>query len=162
MSRVLGVASQAVRTAGSMKVTTVGLLMLFAIVLAGTLYQANHGIFETKERIIHAWLIWAGPAPLPGGQLTLALLGANLLAGTLTRIPWRWSKVGLFVVHFGLIALIVGGLVQRAAVDESVLTLAEGERSEFSRDPNRWQLVVLEAEADERYSLASLPARISS
>ena len=54
---------------GSLELTTIGLLWLFGLVLAGTFYQLGHSIHETTLTFFHSWLIYAGPIPLPAGQL---------------------------------------------------------------------------------------------
>jgi len=144
---------------GSLELTTIGLLWLFGLVLAGTFYQLGHSIHETTLTFFHSWLIYAGPIPLPAGQLVYVILGVNLVVSAFTRIPLRWSKAGLFIVHIGLILLVLGGLTQRFSRRESVLVLAEGESDSYSYDLRRWELVV-GSDSEERYPLDALPEDI--
>ncbi len=148
-----------ISVAGSPKLATVGLAWLFGLVLAATFYQLGHSIHETTLRFFHSWLIFAGPMPLPAGRLVYAVLGVNLIVSVLTRIPLRWSKVGLFIIHTGLILLVIGGLTHRFSRSESVLVLAEGESDSYSYDLRQWELVVGRA-GEERYPLDSLPSEI--
>jgi len=143
----------------SLEVTTICLLWLFGLTLAGTLYQLNHSIQQTVAAFFHAWLVFAGPVPLPGAQLAFLVLGLNLIAATFIRIPWRWDKIGLIIVHIGLVAMIVGGMTQRFSRRESILVLAEGQSDTYSYDVRNWELVVGDA-GDERYPLRSLPESI--
>lgn len=138
--------------------TTIGLLWLFGLVLAGTFYQISHPIQEAVGRFFHTWLLWIGPVPVPSGQLVMAILGINLVVSAFTRIPFRWNKVGLFIIHLGLILLVLGGMTQRFSRRESVLVLAEGEADSYSYDFNQWELVVT---GQERYPLTDLPAQIA-
>jgi len=144
---------------GSLELTTIGLLWLFGLVLAGTFYQLGHSIHETTLTFFHSWLIYAGPIPLPAGQLMYVILGVNLVVSAFTRIPFRWSKAGLFIIHIGLILLVVGGLTQRFSRRESVLVLAEGQSDSYSYDLRRWELVV-GSDGEERYPLDALPEDI--
>jgi ResB-like family protein len=148
-----------ITVAGSLELTTIGLLWLFGLVLAGTFHQLAHSIQETTAVFFHSWLVYAGPVPLPAGQLVLAILGLNLIVSAFTRIPFRWSKVGLFIIHLGLILLVIGGLTQRFNRRESVLVLAEGESDTYSYDLQRWDLITSGSE-DERYPLDGLPPQI--
>ena len=151
--------SRILRIIGSMEVTTIGLLWLFGLVLAGTFYQITHSITETVSVFFHAWFVFVGPVPLPAAQFVFALLGANLLVSTFTRIPFRWEKIGLFVVHIGLIAMVVGGMTQRFTRRESILVLAEGESDSYSYDIRNWEVVVGE-DGDTRYPVQDLPDQI--
>ncbi len=132
----------AIRAASSLELTTGTLLYLFILILVATLYQNGHSIHETTSRFIYAWFFFVGPIPLPAGQLVFAVLGFNLIAGTVTRIPLRPDRIGIIIVHLGLILLVVGGLFVRLLVDESILALAEGESDTYSYDLKRWDLVV--------------------
>lgn len=148
-----------VSIAGSMELTTVGLLWFFALVLAGTFYQIGHPIYETTTTFFYSWFVFVGPVPLPAGQFVYVILGVNLIVSMVTRIPLRWSNVGLFVIHIGLIAMVVGGLAARFSRNESVLVLAEGETGSYSQDLQKWDLVVGPG-AEERYPLDAVPTEI--
>ncbi|MFW5688094.1 MAG: cytochrome c biogenesis protein ResB [Spirochaetota bacterium] len=154
---------------GSLTLTSLTLLYLFVLVLITTLYQNAHPVREATARFINAWFFFAGPVPLPAGQSVFAILLVNLTAGTATRIPWRWDRAGLFVVHVGLIAMVGAALVGHYLSRESVLALAEGEADAFSYDLRRWDLVAIAPEAGTvttdadalRFPLEALPDRIN-
>lgn len=148
---------------GSLELTTIILVYLFVLVFHGTLYQLDHSIQETVARYFDAWWIFLGPVPLPAGQLVFAAAGVNLLVATLTRIPWRWDQAGMFLVHGGLLLLIVGGMAGRAAYRESVVALKEGESTQYSYDLLQWDLVVSDAsdEVLERHPLEDLPEEVA-
>lgn len=148
--------SRAIHLIGSLELTTIGLLWLFGLTLAGTFYQLNHSIQQTVAVFFHAWFVFAGPVPLPAAQFVFAVLGLNLAVSTFTRIPYRWDKIGLFIVHLGLIAMVVGGMTQRFSRKESILVLAEGESDTYSYDLRNWEVVV-GADGGERYGVHSLP-----
>lgn len=159
---VLTTGRAAIRVASSLELTTGALLYLFVLILVATLYQNGHSIHETTSRFIYTWFFFVGPVPLPAGQLVFAVLGVNLIAGTVTRIPLRLDRIGIIIVHAGLILLVVGGLFVRLLVDESILALAEGESDSYSYDLKRWDLVVDgDDSGDARYPLESLPETVA-
>lgn len=144
----------------SLETTTVSLVYLFGLVLATTLYQIDHPTREAVELFIHAWVVFAGPVPLPAGQTLFALLAFNLSLALLFRIPRRARDAGIIVVHLALIVLATGGVVARIGVSESVLALSEGESDRYSYDLRRWDLVV-SGEAEGRYPADDLPPTIA-
>ena len=129
-----------VRFISSVKLTVVGLLLLFGLVLAGTLYQVDHGLYAAQQLFFHSWFVMLGPVPLPGAQLLFWVLGLNLLAGLFFRVRLIWTNLGLVVIHVGLILLLLGGLQTHYGSQYTVLGLAVGEESDVSVDPLTWEI----------------------
>ncbi len=133
-------ASPVARAASSPRLSVACLAYLFALVLAGTLYQVDHGIYDAQRRFFHAWILWVGPIPVPAAQPAFWLLGLNLLASLAFRIRWIRTNAGLALTHLGLVLLLVGGFQTSRASRSSMLGLAEGQESAVSLDPLRWEL----------------------
>jgi hypothetical protein len=128
---------------GSPKVTVAGLLWLAVLVVWGTVFQAGSGLYQAQIRIFQSWFFLAGGLmPLPGVLAAGALLFINLLAALLFRLRYRWSQVGLILIHYGLLLLLGGGFLTLRLSQESVLTLAEGESSNLSSAAHDWELAV--------------------
>lgn len=155
-----GVAGRAVRALSSLELTSAALLYLFGLVLAATLHQAGHTTRETTDLLIHAWFVAVGPLPLPAGQLVFAILAVNLSLALVTRLPWRWDRAGLVLVHLSLIVLVAGGLVSRFFVRESIVVLAEGDAEAYSYDLDSWQLVVATRGEQTRHPVDEPPRTI--
>lgn len=116
------------RLLASLKLTVVLLLLLLGLVIGGTIYQAGSGIAAAQSRVFASWLILlAGVIPLPGMLLVSLLLFSNLLAAVIFRLRYRWRRVGLLLVHYGLLLLIGGGFFITVTAREYSLTLSEGE-----------------------------------
>jgi hypothetical protein len=124
----------------SIRLTVICLSYLFVLVLAGTLYQVDHGIYDAQRRFFHAWILWLGPVPLPAAQPAFWLLGLNLLASLVLRLRWIRTNAGLALSHLGLILLLVGGLQTSRTSQSTMLGLVEGQESAVSLDPLRWEL----------------------
>jgi hypothetical protein len=119
------------RSLASLKLTVVLLLLLAALVIGGTVYQAGSGVAAAQARVFGSWLILiAGVVPLPGMLLASLLLFLNLLAALIFRLRYRWRRAGLLLVHYGLLLLIGGGFFITVTAREYTLTLSEGESSD--------------------------------
>ncbi len=121
----------------SLKLTVISLLLLAALVIAGTIIQAGSGFHSARHDVFGSWLIWLfGVIPLPGMRTTVLLLFINLLAAVCFRLKFCRRQAGLLLIHCGLLLLIAGGLFSADMTREYTLTLSEGESSRFvsSRD----------------------------
>jgi ABC-type transport system involved in cytochrome c biogenesis permease subunit len=133
----------AVRTLGSLKLTVVALSLVAFLVIAGTIDQARLGVYAAQQRAFDSWIYWLfGLVPLPGMRLAGVLFIANLLAALLSRFRRRRPRLGLLLIHAGLLVLAGGGFFIAATAQESYLTLREGESSAHSLAAGEWQLSV--------------------
>jgi len=118
------------RRLASLKLAVVLLLLLGALVIGGTVYQAASGLYAAQRDVFGSWLILLyGVIPLPGMLLVSSLLFVNLLAAALFRLHYRWRDAGLLLIHYGLLLLIGGGFFIASVSKEYSLTLREGESS---------------------------------
>ena len=92
---------------------TIILLAFFAILLFwGVVYQSKVGTEIGAERFFGSYFIWIlDSIPLPGLRFLLVLTVIHLVLALWYRIPRRWSSLGLYLMHFSLLVLILGGLL---------------------------------------------------
>lgn len=155
-----------VKQLSSLKTTVICLVILAMLVLWGTVYQVDHGIYEAKERFFNAWMLFIyGIIPFPAVRLTVSLLICNLLCTLLFRQVWSVKKIGIILTHVGILILLVGGGYISYTAKESFLTLYENESSNESSSYHKWEIAIgktipAEAGADsrlyERFDLASI------
>ncbi|MCD6025074.1 MAG: hypothetical protein K0Q91_1990 [Fibrobacteria bacterium] len=135
-------------------ITLAGLLMLLLLIFFGTLYQADHGLYEA-QRVFFGYLIWvAGVVPFPGSSLVLWVLSIQLAVMMTFVLPLVWKKAGLWVVHGGLLLLLVGGFITQMMAVESQMTLAEGETGHYTMAYDKWEVAVWRQIADTNEVLA--------
>jgi hypothetical protein len=116
------------RKLASLKLTVALLLLLAALVVGGTVYQAGSGIYAAQREVFASWFILLlGILPLPGMLTVSLLLLLNLLAALFCRLSLSWRRAGLLLVHGGLLLLIGGGFFIQATAREYSLTLSEGQ-----------------------------------
>jgi hypothetical protein len=126
----------------SPRTTVAGLLLLAILVVWGTLYQIDHGIYAAKEYLFNAWIVMIGGiVPFPGVKLTGAILICNLLGVLTLRQTWKGERAGLLLTHAGALVLLAGGGFVSYTARESSLTLAEGESSNESVSDRGWELL---------------------
>jgi hypothetical protein len=130
-------------------ITLLCLLILFALVFFGTLYQADHGLFEAQKRFFGYGLVLVGGFfPLPGASLVIWVLSIQLVLMMALQLAWRADRIGLWIVHSGIMALLVGGFITQLLAVESQLTLAEGETGHYTTAYHDHELAFWEAKGD--------------
>jgi hypothetical protein len=121
-------------------ITLAGLLMLLLLVFFGTLYQADHGLYEA-QRVFFGYVIWvANVIPFPGSSLVLWVLSIQLTVFMLFTLPLVWKKLGLWIVHGGLLLLLVGGFITQVMAVESQMTLNEGDTGHYTTSYDKWEV----------------------
>lgn len=125
------------------------LVLLFLLVLFGTLYQTENGLYEAQRLYFgYGFVLVGGFLPLPGSGTVLWILAVQLVLAMALILPWSFRKSGLWVVHLGLLTLLIGGFLTDLFAVESQLTLAEGETGHFTTSYNEWELAVYERKGD--------------
>lgn len=126
----------------SLKITVAGLLLLTLQTVWGTFYQIENGLYQAQQHIFNPWVAWISFIPVPGTRLVLWVLLVNLIAATFFRWQWKASKTGIWIIHMGLILLVVSGGVTFHFARESQMTLREGEGRNTVADYHHWELAV--------------------
>jgi hypothetical protein len=129
-------------------ITLTGLFILLLLVFFGTLYQTDHGLYEA-QRVFFGYVIWAGGiVPFPGTSMVLWVLSLQLMVMMALVMPLVWKKLGLWVVHGGLLLLLVGGFITEQMAVESQLTLAEGQTGHYTTAYHEWELAAWTSRGD--------------
>ncbi len=143
MHNKLAFPSRMLKRLGSLKLTVLVLALIAFLVIAGTVCQAQSGLYAAQQRVFHSWVFWLfGILPLPGMLLAGVLFLVNLLAALATRFSWRRGALGMLLIHIGLLLLAGGGFFIAATARESFLTLREGESAGFSSAASDWEIVM--------------------
>lgn len=124
--------------------TTVAcLIVLCILVLWGTLFQIDNGIYAAKQRFFNAWIVLiAGVLPFPGVRLTVLILILSQTAVLIFRQAWKWNKAGLILTHVGILILLIGGGIVSYTSHETYLSLWEGESAAESASYTKWEIAI--------------------
>jgi len=147
----------------SLKLTIVCLALLMVLVVACTLAQVSLGTFGAVNAYIRSVLVWwhvpgtSTSIPIfPGGGLVGAVLTVNLIVAQVNRLEMSSKKVGLWIVHLGLILLFVGEFATSFLQVETQLAIEEGQTVDFVDSPRDMELAIVDstdADHDDVYGI---------
>lgn len=158
----------------SLKLTVVLLTFSMMLIFFGTLDQVQYGIWHTQKLYFESFIaIWAYPEqapgyralswlhiPMPGGYLLGGMLLINLIAAHATRFKMTWKKSGIFLVHFGLILLLISELMTDLMAQESQMPVDEGGRSNYSQSFRENELVLIDRSNPDYDQVHSIPVSL--
>ena len=138
-------------TLASLKLTVFLLVLSMLLVLLGTLEQVHWGVWHVQKVYFSSWYCFypmddTAPLqiPLPGGFLIGALLVANLAFAHFRHFKATASKVGISMIHAGLLLLLIGGFITAVYQEESAMIVPEGESRNFSEAFREFEFALVE------------------
>jgi len=164
-----GLLGQLVRFFSSLRLTVLCLALGIVLVFAGTLAQVDLGLLQAQNLYFRSFFIYWTPKwatiripVFPGGYLLGTLLLINLVTAHVTRFKWTRKKAGIWVIHFGLILLLLGQLLTDMFSRESALQLFEGESKNYSEDFRETELVLVDKSDAQTDLVHSIPEKLFS
>ncbi len=158
----------------SIRLTLTLLSLSMILIFIATLEQVRIGIrgalAEYFESFYGIWYypekFWGGeflhniPLPIPGGYLLGGLLIINLTSAFIVRFQWTMKKVGIQLVHLGIILLLVGQLVTQAIQEESRMQINKGEESNYIERFHGVELALREVSDPNKEKVVTIPQEI--
>lgn len=149
----------------SLRLTVACLAMAIVLVFVGTLAQVQLGLYETQARYFRSLFVFWTPGATdwkipvwPGGYLLGGVLLVNLIAAHIKRFKLTWKKSGIFLVHAGLILLLVGQFMTEVYQVESFMRLKElGPAKSYSEDGRKNELVILDVTDPDHDQVVAIP-----
>ena len=158
---------RAVQFLSSLRLTFVCLGLAFVLVFAGTMAQVHLGLYAVQSQYFRSFFVyWTPPGShwripvLPGGWLIGCVLIVNLLAAHITRFRFARNKLGILIIHFGLVLLLLGQFCTEIMQVESQMRLEVGASKNYSEDSKRNELVVVDVTDPDRDRVVSVPDSI--
>jgi hypothetical protein len=96
----------------------------------------------------------------PGGWSIGLVLMVNLLAAHIQRFHFSRRKIGLLLVHAGLILLLAGFFLSEVFRIESQMRLELGESKNYAEDSRRNELVVLDVSNPDHDDVVAIPQSV--
>jgi hypothetical protein len=156
-----------VKALTSLRLTVVLLCAGLLLVFVGTLAQVHEGLYQAQTRYFKSWFIWQPTIGdhqwrilLPGGYLIGSLLLLNLIAAHATRFKFTKKKIGILLIHAGVVALLLGQLLTDAFSTESAMRLREGDVRNYSQDFRDNELAVIDTTDPQQDEVVSVPDRL--
>lgn len=153
---------------GSLHLTVWLLTLSIFLIFFGTLAQVDQGVWTVVKDYFRSFVVWVdfqiffprdrlvpGAFPFPGGWTLGGLLLINLVVAHLQRFNLSKQKIGLTVIHAGLILLLVGEGLTGIFAKESHMSIDEGSSSNYSEDIRHPELAFIES-ADAETDLVTV------
>jgi hypothetical protein len=151
----------------SLRLTIVCLSLAAVLVFAGTLAQVRLGLYVVQSEFFRSFFIYWTPGGshlkipvFPGGWLIGVVLLANLLAAHIQRFHFSRRKIGLLLVHAGLILLLAGFFLSDIFQVESQMRLELGESKSYAEDSRRNEMVVSDVTNPDRDDVVAIPQSV--
>ena len=94
-------------------------------------FESFFGIWYYPEQFWGSEYLHSIPLPIPGGYLLGGLLILNLTSAFLVRFQWTGKKIGIQLIHSGIILLLIGQLATQAIQEESKMQINKGEMTNY-------------------------------
>jgi hypothetical protein len=148
----------------SLRLTVVCLSLAVVLVFIGTLAQKNEGLYDAQHRYFRSLFIWWTPAEgkwrlpvFPGGYLIGGVLLINLLAAHAKRFQFTKKKIGIFIIHAGIVLMILGQFATDLLSTEGAMRIFEGETRNYSEAFHENELAIIDASDPQRDRVYSIP-----
>jgi hypothetical protein len=148
----------------SLKLTVACLALGLLLVFLGTLAQVDLGLYKAQNEYFRSFLIYWGPKAadwkipvFPGGYLVGGVLLINLVGSHFKRFHLSRDKIGIWMVHFGIILLLLGQLGTDLLSRESALHLREGEARNYSEVERQAELAIIDTTESDLDKVVAIP-----
>ncbi len=148
----------------SLRLTIICLVSAMILVFVGTIAQVKLGTHIAQEHYFQSLFVWwqspwnAIRFPvLPGGHLIGGVLLINLVAAHIRRFRRGWNKLGIHLIHGGLILMLAGGLLTDLFQVESTMALDEGSTKNYSENQRLTELAVIDTSDPELDTVTAIP-----
>ena len=138
-------------TLASLKLTVFLLVLSMILVLLGTLEQVHWGVWHVQKVYFSSWICFypmdptaAMRIPLPAGFTIGALLMLNLGFAHFRHFKATTAKIGISMIHAGLLLLLGGGFVTAIYQEESAMIIPEGEKRNYSEAFREFEIALVE------------------
>lgn len=151
----------------SLKLTVACLSLGCVLVFWGTLAQVHLGLYKAQNEFFRSFLVYwplDGSAPhipvFPGGYLIGTVLLINLLGAHLRYYQPGKRKIGIVLIHFGVVLLLVGQMLTDFLSRESALHFRIGEAKNYSEADRAYELAVIDTTDKDSDKVVAIPCSL--
>jgi hypothetical protein len=151
----------------SLRLTVFCLVLASILVFLGTLAQVDLGTFQAQNDFFRSFFMFWGPKGaswkmpvFPGGYMVGGVLLINLLAAHATRFKFTRAKAGIWIIHSGVILLLLGQLGTDLLSRETYMKIVEGETRNFSESSLNDEFVLIDKSSPESDLVYAIPERL--
>jgi hypothetical protein len=148
----------------SVRLTVTLLTLACILVFWGTVAQVHLGLYKAQNEFFRSILIYWQPTgtglhiPIfPGGYLIGTVLLINLLAAHLRYYQPGKRKIGIVLIHLGVVLLLVGQMLTDFLSRESSLHFRIGETKNYSEADRAYELAVIDTTDKDSDKVVAIP-----
>jgi hypothetical protein len=148
----------------SLRLAVACLALGMVLVFWGTLAQVDVGLLKAQNEFFRSFFVYWGPKGaswkipvFPGGYLVGGVLLINLVASHFKRFSLTRKKAGIWLIHFGLILLLLGQLATDMLSRESFLHLREGQAKNYSESDRQFELAIIDTTDADTDKVVAVP-----
>jgi hypothetical protein len=158
---------QFIQVFSSLRLTVVCLIMGCVIVFGGTIAQVHLGLYRAQAEFFHSFFVCWQPAGttwkipvFPGGYLIGGVLLINLLVSHVRYYQPGKRKIGIALIHLGIVLLLAGQMLTDLLSVESVQHLRIGEVKNYSESGRESELAVLDTTDTKADKVVAIPCNL--
>lgn len=150
----------------SLKLTVILLIMGFVIVFWGTMAQVHLGLYKAQAEFFRSFFVYWQPGAgwkipiFPGGYLVGGLLLVNLFVAHVRYWQPGRKKIGLAILHLGIVLLLLGQILTDVLSQESVMHLRDGQTKNYSESERNAELAVLDTTDTNSEKVVAIPGSL--
>ena len=148
----------------SLRLTVVCLGVGLVLVFSGTLAQVDLGLYKAQNEFFRSFFVYWAPKGasfkipvFPGGYLLGGVLLINLVTAHFKRFKLTKKKIGIWMIHIGVIMLLVGQLLTDMLAKESAMHLRENETKNYSETEREAELAVIDTTDPDANTVIAIP-----
>ena len=138
-----------IRFFASLELTVGCLFLAMILIFAATLDQVDLGLYFMKKKYFSGFFVWwplssGSEIPVfPSGLVLGGTILLNLVCAHWIRFRLTWSKFGIWLIHLGLIILLVGGGLTYFVATESQMPIPIGGKAVYSQSSDLFEVAIV-------------------
>lgn len=154
-----------VRFFTSLRLTVVLLALGTVLVFWGTIAQASLGLYKAQNEFFRSFFVFWQPAGsgwripvFPGGYMVGGLLLINLFAAHIRYYQPGKRKIGIALIHLGVVLLLVGQFLTDYLSTESSMHIRNGGTKNYSEADRDFELAITDTSAADQDTVVAIPS----
>jgi len=151
----------------SLKLTVACLVLGCVIVFWGTIAQVHLGLYKAQNEFFRSLFVyWTPPGSslhipiFPGGYFVGTVLLINLFVAHFRYYQPGKRKIGIMLIHLGIVLLLLGQMLTDFLSRESALHLRIGQTKNYSEAERAFELAVVDTSGKDSDKVVAIPCSL--
>jgi hypothetical protein len=155
------------RLFSSLKLTVACLLLGCVLVFLGTIFQVTLGLYKAQNEFFRSFFVYWTPSGsefhipvFPGGYFIGTVLLINLFVAHFRYYQPGKRKIGIVLIHLGVVLLLLGQMLTDFLSRESALHFRIGETKNYSEAERADELAVMDTTDPDSDKVVAIPCSV--